>query len=1125
MPASFSLQVSKSFRIYNRFILERISIMDNFLQHGTFIELLQKQTKQQKNKIAFRFFTQEETPAIQLTYGQLFEKVTCLANYLQKLAQPGDRILLILPPGIDYVVSLLACFAAGIVAVPIYPPDNRHLDLSLQIFKTIAADAQTNLVLTNTATQTLFADLFKQQNLSNDFVWLKPETESNTDNHQWVAPNINSQTLAILLYTSGSTGAPKGVMLSHGNLLHDAAIMSQRCQINDQDIFAIWLPPYHVSGIFSGIVLPLFAGAETILFSPQQFLEKPQRWLEIISHYRATMSGSPTFAYDVCAAAISEQTLKSIDLSSWRCAVIGGEPIRKETMDRFSAKFNQYGFRAEAFFSMYGLTESTMISTGGNLETTPGGLSITRKGLENQQAILSDEQHAASLYYVNSGSALPSMTLKIVNPTTFIECHDQEIGEIWLAGGSVAQGYWNKPQETQNTFQAFTQSGEGPFLRSGDLGFIFEQSLYVTGRLKEMIIIRGINYYPDDIEHSVLQSHESLRNAICVAFALDIENEERLVLTLELKQAHAVEEQQALLEKIKSNVARRHGIQVYGIVFLPSGITTLRTTTGKVQRNACKVKVSTGEWQCLRGVVAAQTVTTNSASMKMAIEKTSLLAMSANEAKLVLQGYLQEHIQTLCALDNSSFSINAPIANLGIDSIMMVKLLSQFRTDLVVNIPITCFYDQTTIASLAENILKQLRHGKQNFDNDTVIDFKQEIILDPAINTTGLLTAKTEIHAVLLTGATGFLGAYLLHDLLVDTQSDIYCLVRAADEQQAKQRIIANFNKRFSWREEFNTRVHMVLGELDQPQLGIKPADYAFLTKTISAIYHNGAAVNFVAPYQTLRATNVNSVTEILKLATDTVLKSVHFISTLGVFNSIDRGQYDSLKETDHLLYPENIFGGYAQTKWVAEAVLCEAKQRGVPVFIYRPGLITGDSNNGYMNTDDFLCRFLKSCIQLKAFPDLNIDIDMTPVNYVSKAVVHLSQQSNAQHRIFHLLCPKPIKLAAFVNWIKTEGYPVELVPYTHWLNSISNASTENALYSLIPFVTDKHTSYSVTFLELFAQEHHPLFSQDNAHQQLIGTDIQCAAINANLLNIYFDYFVSIGFLNTTFNHIKEEVI
>lgn len=1095
-------------------------------QHNNLIELILEQSKQHYDKNAFRFFINESLAPENLTYQQLVKKVIELAAYLQCFIHPGDRIVLILSPGEDYVISLLACFFAGAVTVPIYPPDINKLDLSLEIFRSVIDDSQARFILTSADIQSIYKNLVKPLKLYDELVWLNINDDFTVYSQKWIKPTLDANSLAILLYTSGSTGAPKGVMLTHQNLIHDAAIMSERCKITEKDIFAIWLPPYHVSGIFSGIILPLYAGSETILFTPQQFLEKPQRWLEIISNHRVTMSGAPTFAYNICATSIEVEKIKNLDLSCWRVAVIGGEPIYHTVIEKFIKQFGHLGFTGKTFFSMYGLTEATMISTGSQLGIEPQGLWISRDGLEHHQAKITHAPNDSSLYYVNSGQVLTSINLKIINPITCEECKEQEIGEIWLSGDSVARGYWNKPDATKYTFQAFTGKSEGPFLRTGDLGFLCKEALYVTGRLKEMIIIRGINYYPNDIEASVLQSHQILLQAICAAFAVTIDNEEKLIITLELKECVSLTMQEAIFENVSGNIARRHGIQLCGIVFLNKGCTP-RTTTGKVQRNICKTKVASGEWKIFPAFLPQKilNIQKNNANIQ-SINKDILLSMPSEEAKLTLREIIQTKLNLLCGLTSSSNTLDKPIAGFGIDSVMMVKFITDLRSDGAIEIPVSCFFDGTTIVSLADIIWNQLiQNDKIYIDNR--IDFNKESTLDKDIKffpVSVSVSKSKQNSAILLTGATGFLGTYLLHDLLLYTTADIYCLVRADNKEQAKQRLIKSFNKCFKWQEHFNQRIYPIIGELDKPHLGIQSIEYAFLANHIDKIVHNGASVNFVAPYHSLKSTNVDSVIEIIKLALHTTLKSIHFVSTLGVFNSKDRAGYTELKESDRLSVPENIFGGYAQSKWVAEELLMQAKEHGVPISIYRPGLITGDSINGYMNTDDFLCRFLKGCIQLKKFPNLNIPIDMTPVNYVSAAITYLSQQEKFANQVYHLTCPKPIPLPTFVDWINDNGYEAKLLAYDDWLQLIVNISTDNTLYTLIPFLTEKQMIHKTTFLELFALANNPMFSQVNTQAALKDSHIKCAQIDDVLLRTYFNYFTEIHYLEKHKNRVEEMI-
>ncbi|HTU24479.1 MAG TPA: aminotransferase class I/II-fold pyridoxal phosphate-dependent enzyme, partial [Pirellulales bacterium] len=404
---------------------------------------------------------------------------------------------------------------------------------------------------------------------------------------EWREPDVHGDTLAFLQYTSGSTGVPKGVMLTHANLMHNSALIAYAFEHTRSGAGVFWLPSYHDMGLIGGILQPLYIGQNSMLFSPMSFLQRPFRWLQAISRYRFTISGGPNFAYDLCVDKTTPEQRATLDLSSWRLAFNGAEPVRAETIDRFSEAFEPCGFRREAFYPCYGMAESTLIITGGFKSAQPVIRTIDTKALENNQVLdaLADEEGAQNL--VGCGSVLLDQRLIIANPYNMTKAADDQVGEIWVAGPSVAQGYWNRPELTEQIFRAHLQdTGEGPFLRTGDLGFLKDGELFVTGRLKDLIIIRGHNYYPQDIEHTAGKSHARLRSGQGAAFAVEVEGRQRLVLIYEVERRQQ-RELEPVFEAVRREVAAEHDLPVDAIVLIKAG-SIPKTSSGKIQRHACR---------------------------------------------------------------------------------------------------------------------------------------------------------------------------------------------------------------------------------------------------------------------------------------------------------------------------------------------------------------------------------------------------------------------------------------------------------------------------------------------------------------------------------------------------------
>ena len=511
--------------------------LDDPWHFTTLIDLLCDRALHQPAQTAYTFLVDGETAAASVTYQALDRRARAIAAHLQSLYSMGDRALLLYPPGLDYIAAFFGCLYAGIVAVPAYPPRPNR---SLARLQTLAADAQTSLALTTYSTLSKIGRQFVQTPELNSLYWLTTDTIAEPLAQAWRQPKINSDTPAFLQYTSGSTATPKGVVITHKHLLHNLGLIHQRFEHTPDSRGVIWLPLYHDMGLIGGVLQPLYGGFPVTLMSPLMFLQSPLRWLQAISRYKATTSGGPNFAYGLCVRKITPEQRQSLDLSRWEVAFNGAEPVCHETMEQFATSFEECGFRREAFYPCYGMAEATLIISGGLKTTRPVCNTFQGKALAQNRVVLTEMDTDSSLRLVSCGQPLPDQQILIVHPERLIQCKEGEVGEIWVTGASVAQGYWNQPEETQRTFNAYlTDTQEGPFLRTGDLGFLIKGELFVTGRLKGLIIINGFNYYPQDIERTVEQSHPAIRPNCCAAFSVGIDGTERLIVVAELERSYS----------------------------------------------------------------------------------------------------------------------------------------------------------------------------------------------------------------------------------------------------------------------------------------------------------------------------------------------------------------------------------------------------------------------------------------------------------------------------------------------------------------------------------------------------------------------------------------------------------
>jgi acyl-CoA synthetase (AMP-forming)/AMP-acid ligase II len=558
----------------------------------------------------YTFLPERSEDAAHLSYAGLDVRARAIAAALQRLGAGGQRALLLYPPGLEFVAAFFGCLYAGVVAVPAYPPRSAR---TLPRLLEIARDARPAVALTTTELAAVIGGMAAQVPDLSALRLLATNAVPLEQAESWTDPGVSASTMAFLQYTSGSTAAPKGVMVTHGNLLHNEEMIRQAFGQTADSVIVGWLPLYHDMGLIGNVMQPLYLGARCVLMSPIAFLQSPKRWLAAISRYRATTSGGPNFAYDLCVRKIAPADRADLDLASWDTAFDGAEPVRAETMARFAEAFGGCGFQANAFFPCYGLAEATLFVTGGTgpgeVRGAPRVAAFDRARLEAGEARPLPAADPASRTLVSCGRPWMGQDLAIVDPATMRPCTVGTVGEVWVRGPSVAQGYWHRPVETAETFdgrlaeepegpRAAAETGTAPFLRTGDLGFLDGGELFIAGRLKDLIIIRGRNLYPQDIELTVERSHPGLRPGCGAAFSIELGQEERLVVVHEHERTPndsplEPETVEAIAEAVRRAVAEQHEAQVQQLVLLRAG-TIPKTSSGKIQRRACRAALLGG---------------------------------------------------------------------------------------------------------------------------------------------------------------------------------------------------------------------------------------------------------------------------------------------------------------------------------------------------------------------------------------------------------------------------------------------------------------------------------------------------------------------------------------------------
>ncbi|MBN8468382.1 non-ribosomal peptide synthase/polyketide synthase [Corallococcus exiguus] len=662
---------------------------------STLVDLLDERATSNGGRPLFFFDEDVEGERSVLSYSGLQQRARRIAAMLQEVSAPGARAVLLYPPGLEYVSGFFGCLAAGVVTVPAYPPDPSRLERTLPRLRAIIQDAQATVVLTNSFILSMAEALFELAPDLRHLRWVATDDLPEGSEGAWRRPELHAGSRAFLQYTSGSTGMPKGVELTHANLLHNLRLIHDAFGMHTGSAGVIWLPPYHDMGLIGGILGTLYGGFSTTLMSPLSFLRKPLRWLETLSRTRGTISGGPNFAFDLCVRKTTEAERAALDLSAWDVAFCGAEPIRPETLERFVQAFAPSGFRREAFYPCYGLAEGSLIVSGVQRGTVPLLHEVAPRELRLGRA-QAPEAGAPSQTLVGCGQTLQEQEVLVVDPRTGEPRVPGEVGEIWVKGPSVAQGYWRQPELSEQTFHARTHDGAGPFLRTGDQGFLQDGQLFVVGRIKDLIIVRGRNHHPQDIEVTAEHASSALRPGCGAAFSVERDGEERLVLVYEVDPRRALPPVEDVARDIAGHVAQAHELRLDQLILIEPG-SLPKTSSGKVQRHACR-----DGWlnQDLRTMASWQAVPDGTA-LAQADAPARVEAEAPPRSVAELEQWLRLNLARRLGVDPGSVDVHEPLTRYGLDSLGAVELSHTLEKGLGVALPMEVLLSGPSVAELA----------------------------------------------------------------------------------------------------------------------------------------------------------------------------------------------------------------------------------------------------------------------------------------------------------------------------------------------------------------------------------------------------------------------------------------
>ncbi|MFP3938811.1 MAG: amino acid adenylation domain-containing protein [Thermoanaerobaculia bacterium] len=664
---------------------------------STVPELLDRRAAEAPDRRLYTFLDRGEEEGAHLTFGELDARARAVGAFLAARSLQGERALLVYPPGLDFIVAFFGCLYAGVVAVPAYPPASKR---NLPRLGSIARDCRPAVALTTSEELERYRRAVEHLPGLSGIEWHATDDSDGGVASGWEPPELEGDALAFLQYTSGSTAAPKGVMVSHANLLQNEETIRRAFGQSEGSVVAGWLPLYHDMGLIGNVLQPLYAGARCVLMSPVAFLQRPRRWLEMISRYRATTSGGPNFGYELCVRRIPPEDREDLDLSSWSVAFNGSEPVRAETLERFAEAFGPCGFRSDAFFPCYGLAEATLFVSGGDRMAAPVVEAFDAGELARDRAAPSGDEEpppAGTRRLVGCGRAWPGHRVLIADPESGEPCPPGRVGEIWVSGPSVAQGYWDRPEETVRDFRARpggagADGGPAAYLRTGDLGFLVgdgpEGELYVTGRLKDLIILRGRNLYPQDLERTAEAAHPALHPGGSAAVSVDAAGEERLVVVAELERRHRDAEPEEVFRAVRQALAEGHEARVHEVVLLPPGRIP-KTSSGKIQRHACRNAYLDGS---LRAVARSGADTSAGAGVATPEESGDGASAPGADTHRRRVRRVEEELRPLVSgilrTDPAELEGDRPLTALGLDSLAAAELQQAVEDRFAVALPL-----------------------------------------------------------------------------------------------------------------------------------------------------------------------------------------------------------------------------------------------------------------------------------------------------------------------------------------------------------------------------------------------------------------------------------------------------
>lgn len=1030
------------------------------------------------DEVAFTFL--DEAEKRELTFGQIYKKASILATALiNKGLKKGERVLILTDQSADVVISVVGTMLAKGVFVMIPPPVDEGKRKRLESVK---ESCNPHFCLVSHAVEEGFQRAVLE-NMLGERIKLIDVSEEKSETVEEFDTNRDETDLVYIQYTSGSTSDPKGIMVDYKNMM-SALADSAACLPREKAKTGLsWIPFYHNIGLLTTIFRIFYTRTHFYIMKPEAFLRNPMSWFINCAKYKVDYTAGPNSAFTLCANYITKELASQLDLSNLKYILNGSEPVSYKTLEEFVEKFAPTGIKMDYFCPAYGLAEAVC-----GVTTAIGGTKIVRL---DKSAYRDNYFHPASgvgnvKTVISQGTVYSNTQVVIVNPKTQMRCKEDEIGEIWITGNSVTRGYWGIPAEDNKAFHQHLPNDEKEYLRTGDYGILYQGELYVTGRMKEVLIINGHNIYPNDIENDLRRQIPALSGATYAIFQTGIGNKERMVICLEAKvsEENCIE----LSKQIQSVTQLNYDVSPYDVVFCEP-FSFPRTDNGKVKKTTVKeyykkamLKVSYSE----RGSVES-------------LETIPDLDEVEQKVKKAIEDILKNKVKTR----------EDDFLDLGGNSFDSAELAQVLAREFNIKVDMNEVLKNTKFKELVF-LVKQKQKKHEVFTKQ--INLYEECVLPDDIQVSGTYELElSQCKKIFVTGATGFLGAYLIKSYLEKEGVTLYCHVRAENESEGLNRIKKNMEYYGVWMDSYQGRILAIPGDLKAPKLGMTDAWYDRVAKETDMIVHNGAMLNFLYTYSYLSETNVFSTIECIRLACCHHPKYMNYISTFSVY---DNPSYfrKHVMEDDPLEHCEGYLLHYSETKWVSEKLIAIARERGLRTLVFRPGEITGSESAGIWSFGDMVSRTLVASLQLGKIPVPSSNLYMTPVDYVADAIAYISTTQKNWNRAYNLVNTNLIPCEEMSKFAEQIGYSLKMVPFEEWRKQLFEGDMKESpmkiLENLFLEGEEKDTSIARRYSDAEAT-----YDVSNTEKALEGTGISCKAITEELLAKYIENFKKQGYL------------